>query len=151
MADRLPSLTSAPSLPDLPLSTLTSALTSLLLPRPPAADLGSALATPRHRRRDCTSGSGRMREFTVALSGIPIVCAREVTSPRRKVQVGGSKKPGQSRTSLHSGQGTAWSCGSSCWRSWNRGRRRGGPRDGRRPGGRPPASGNLGSNRPRPS
>lgn len=51
MADRLPGLTSAPSLPDLPLSTLTSALTSLFLPHPPAADLGSAPALPRHRRR----------------------------------------------------------------------------------------------------
>ncbi|XP_063499345.1 uncharacterized protein [Symphalangus syndactylus] len=52
MADRLPSLTSAPSLPDLPLSTLTSALTSLFLPHPPAADLGSASSPPRHRRPD---------------------------------------------------------------------------------------------------
>lgn len=34
MADRLLSLTSAPSLPDLPLSTLTSALTSRFLPPP---------------------------------------------------------------------------------------------------------------------
>ncbi|XP_069396110.1 uncharacterized protein [Delphinus delphis] len=50
MADRLPSLTSALSLPDLPLSTLTSALTSLFLPHPPATGLGSASAPSRDLR-----------------------------------------------------------------------------------------------------
>ncbi|XP_017748969.1 PREDICTED: uncharacterized protein LOC108543161 [Rhinopithecus bieti] len=79
MADRLPSLTSAPSLPDLPLSTLTSALTSLFLPHPPAAGLGSASAPPRHRRRDALTARGRMRRGGRA-SGRPRVPTFSVLS-----------------------------------------------------------------------
>ncbi|CAK7289651.1 hypothetical protein VULLAG_LOCUS651 [Vulpes lagopus] len=74
MADRLPGLTSAPSLPDLPLSTLTSPLTSRFLPRPPARyrpglrlriatspETGTAAAPARMRRRGSAPGPRRAR------------------------------------------------------------------------------------------
>ncbi|KAM5211571.1 uncharacterized protein RBU33_007811 [Hipposideros larvatus] len=69
MADRLPSLTSAPSFLDLPLSTLTSALTSLFLPHPPATYLGSAPVRHVTGNRARAAAPGRMRCGEACLCG----------------------------------------------------------------------------------
>nr|XP_014701375.1 uncharacterized protein LOC106834314 [Equus asinus] len=103
MADRRLSLTSAPSLPDLPLSTLTSVLTSLFLPHPPATDLGSARASPRHRRRHRAAGPGACAEEVERLR----VCERRLPGSRRcvpSIPLGGRGKPDRTQIRSHSGQ-----------------------------------------------
>lgn len=88
MADRLPGLTSAPSLPDLPLSTLTSALTSRFLPRlPPPAWAPPPRATspepgaPRRPLRACATRRARLRgcarPLPEALPPLPSALPRE--------------------------------------------------------------------------